>query len=212
MVKLENTLMIIFMLFTIGFSTFMGSLGISSSANDTNTTNMTTESNIAKLASSPSVTAVADPTPSTTGTSPSVSISVNSQVNLGNVIADGSEYSYPSATQVNASASEITYIWDSNNDKLNLYVKASGDLTRSSDNIPLSNLKYNGFSNSKTSFTTDYVKIESWTFSPSWVFLLRYNWTASGNVSGNYYLTVPTGVSPGTYKTTVYYLAMIQQQ
>lgn len=212
MVKLENTLMIVFILFTIGFSTFFGSLGISSSANDNNTTNITTESNSAKLASSPSVTAVVDPTPATTGTNPSVSISVNSPVNLGNVIADGSEYSYSSATQVNVSASEITYIWDSNNDKLNLYVKSSGDLTSSSDDIPLSNLKYNGFSNSKTSFTTDYAKIESWAFSPSWVFLLRYNWTASGTVNGNYYLTVPKGVSPGTYQTTVYYLAMIQQQ
>ena len=105
---------------------------------------------------------MADPTPSSTGWSQDVSLQVTPSMNLSNVIADGSEYVYPSATQVNASASEITYIWDSNNDKLNLYVKSSGDLTSSSDDIPLSNLKYNGFSNSKTSFTTDYVKIESW--------------------------------------------------
>ena len=204
MVKIENTFLIGVMLLIIVF----GFVGTSTSANDTNATN--TSQNITMDSSA--VTAMADPTPSSTGWSQEVSLQVTPSMNLSNVIADGSEYTYPSATQVNASASEITYIWDSNNDKLNLYVKSSGDLTSSSDDIPLSNLKYNGFSNSKTSFTTDYVKIESWAFSPSWVFLLRYNWTASGTVNGNYYLTVPTGVSPGTYQTTVYYLAMIQQQ
>ncbi len=35
-----------------------------------------------------------------------------------------------------------------------------------------------------------------------------YN-TVSDNVNGNYYLTIPTGTTPGTYSTTIYYMAMI---
>lgn len=203
LVDIENTILILFIVLIIGFGTFFGFVGTSSSANDTtNTTNATNSINVMAEASTPS-----DPTSSASGINPSVSLSVTSPVDLDNVTADGSEYPYPSITQVSASASE-TGILAPITDNLNLFVKASGDLTSSLDTIPLSNFQYDGFSNSKTFFTTGYVKIESWRFSSSldsWP-----TWTASGSVNGNYYLTVPTGSAAGTYTTTVYYLAIIQ--
>lgn len=205
------------MVFVIVFGTFFGSLGTSSSANDTNTintTNTTPVKNVNKMAASQSLTAMADPTPGTTGTNPSVSISVTPSVNLGNVIADGSEYSYPSTTHVSVSATEETPWFTSNNDKLNLYVKSSGDFISASDSIPLSNFRYDGFSNSglsKTSFTTDYVKVNSWGFTYTLGLFVRY-WSSSANVNGNYYLTVPAGSAAETYTTTVYYMAVIQLQ
>jgi hypothetical protein len=212
LVKIENTVLMVIMVSIIGFAAFFGFIGTSSSANDTNITNSTTNTNVTHVASvsSSAVTAAADPTPSASGINPSVSLSVNSPANLGTVVADGSEYPYPKEANVTVSASETTYILQSNNDKLNLYVKASGDLTSPSDSIPLSNLKYDGFSNSKTSFTTDYVEIESWGFSSTWVPLFYLSWSASGSANGNYYLTVPTGVAGETYATNIYYLAIIQ--
>jgi hypothetical protein len=210
--KIENTILMVIMVSIISLVAFFGFIGTSSSTNDTNTTNSTNTTNIANVAtaSSSAVTAAADPTPSASGTNPSVSLSVNSPANLGTVVADGSEYSYPKEANVTASANETTYILQSNTDKLNLYVKASGDLISPSDSIPLSNLKYDGFSTSKTSFTTDYVEVESWRFSSTWVPLFYLSWSASGSVNGNYYLTVPTGVAGETYTTTIYYLAIIQ--
>lgn len=192
-----------------------GFVGTSTSANDTNATN-TSQDDYVTMDSS-AVTPMDDPTPGTTGTRPKVSISVTSAVNLGNnVIADGSEHFYPSATQVNVSASERTGWFVSNNDKLNLYVKASGDLVSASDSIPLTNLKYNGFNSTlaPTSFFRDYTKVKSWDFTYAWgdIGLFIVDWSSSANVQGNYYLTVPTGVSHGTYKTTVYYLAIIELQ
>jgi hypothetical protein len=210
LVDIEGTVLVLLLTLIVGFSTFFGFVGTSSSANDTNVTNITNTSNVTRASSA--VTALADPTPNVSGSSSTVSISVTSPINLKNVIADGSTYNYTSVTQVNASATEAGWFLYTLNDNLNLYVKASGDLASDSDIIPLNNLKYDGFSNSglfQTSFSTDYAEINSWGF--TYVSGLLYtHWSTSANVNGNYYLTVPTGVSSGTYNTTVYYVAMIQ--
>lgn len=211
LVDIEGTVLVLLLVLIVSFSTFFGFIGTSSSANDTNVTNITNTSKVTMASSA--VTASADPTPSASGISPSVSISVSSPVDLGNVIADGSTYNYIGVTQVNASASEITYIWNSNDDDLNLYVKASGDLTSPSDNIPLSNLQYDGFSNSslsRTHFTTDYNQVKSWNFQSTGSFLIWESWGVSASVNANYYLTVPTGIAGESYTTMIYYLAIIQ--
>ena len=223
MLDIENSVLILVMIFVMGFSSFFGFIGTASSVNDTNVTNATNTTNITMASSA--VTAMADPTPSTTATNPSVSINITSSVNLSTVVADGSEYPYSSVTQVNVSASEYNSNLPPNwpfygpsyaDDTLNLYTKATGDLVSSLDNISINNLKYSGFSNSslpKTSFTNDYSKTNTWNIPYSswdWGYWMSY-YSISKSVNGNYYLTVPTGVSSGTYKTTIYYLAILQE-
>lgn len=209
MVDIKNTFLVVLVVSIIGFGTFFGFMGTSSSANDTNTTNLTDNTN-----STPqSLTASVDPPSNATGYDPSVSISVTPSADFGTVIADGSEYNN-SETQVNVSATEFL---DSNkklNDKLYLYTKASGDLNGAYESIPLSNLEYDGFSSStltKTPFSMDYAKVTSWIFNkqPGGGSYKEYD--ASASVTANYHLTVPAGAAGGTYTTTVYYLAVIQQ-
>jgi hypothetical protein len=210
LVDIEGTVLVLLLVLIVSFSTFFGFVGTSSSANDTNVTNITNTSNVTRASSA--VTALADPEPSATDPDAAVSLEVTPSTNLGDRIADGSELSYPSVTQVNVTADETTWRWEQLNDKLNLYVKVTGDLISPSDSIPLNNFKYDGFSNSslsKTSFTTDYNKVKSWNFQYTNVLLWK-TWSVSDSVNGNYYLTVPMGSAGETYTTTVYYLAIIQ--
>lgn len=205
-VEIEKTILIGLVVLIIGFGTFFGSMGSSSSANDTNSTNITNSTD-------QTVSLMADPTPSVTGSNPSVSITVSSPVDLGTVIADGSEYVYPSIVTVDVNALEYIPPPPKTNDKLNLYVKSSGDLFSDSDSIPLDNLEYDGFSNSalsKTSFLTDYVQAKSWSFTKGNKVGNNFEMVVSDSVNANYYLTVPAGVAGETYTTTVYYLAIIQ--
>lgn len=191
MKKLENIILTIIILFILFSSTFFVSLNISSSANETNQTNKT---NITKNITAPSPQAV--------GLFPSVSIQVTPQsLNLGSLVSDGVENSYLSCTKVKLSASQ----WFSDG-TLTLYVKANGDLLSDSNSINLNNLKYDGFSNSnlnKNVFTTSYSSVKSWDMTGSIYF------SVSDNINGNYYLTIPTGTTPGTYSNNIYYMAMI---
>ncbi|MBP2046796.1 hypothetical protein [Methanobacterium aggregans] len=210
LVDIEGTVLVLLLVLIVGFSTFFGFVGTSSSANDTNVTNTTNDTNF--TSDSFAVTDLDDPEPSATDPDADVSLEVTPSANLSNRIADGSELPYPSVTQVNVTADETTWRWEQLNDKLNLYVKVTGDLISPSDSIPLDNFKYDGFSNSslsKTSFKTDYNKVKSWNFQYTNVLLWR-TWSVSDSVNGNYYLTVPMGSAGETYTTTVYYLVIIQ--
>ena len=176
------------MVFLIGFGTFFGSIGTSSSANDTNNTTNITQQTIASQV-----------TPQSRGWFPSVSLDVTPAVDSGNRVSDGLEIAYPSVTQINASGSE----WFPGSDTLNLYVRASGNFVSGSNTILLNNFKYDGFSNSalsKTSFTTTNSQIQSWSMA---------SWSVDETVYGNYYFTVPMGSTDGTYTTTVYYTVML---
>jgi hypothetical protein len=134
---------------------------------------------------------------------PQVSLTVTSSVDFGNRIADGLETPYTSASQIDASGSEFF----PQGDDLNLYVRASGDLSSGTYSIPLNNLKYNGFSNSslpKTSFTTNNARIQSWPLGTG------FYGSVSQTVYGNYYLTIPMGTAGGTYNTTIIYTVILE--
>lgn len=195
MEELKNTILIVFIVLIVSLGTFFGSMATSSSANDTNITNN----------SSNKTNDSVEIMPMASGLAPEVSISVSSPINLGTEIPDGLENSYPSITQVNASASEWLTAAD---DRLNLYVRASGNFLSGSETIPLVNFKYNGYGNSslpKTSFTTTNVRVQSWPLGGSWLFR-----SVSRTVYGNYYLTIPMGTPEGTYTTTIYYTAILE--
>lgn len=192
MKELKNTILIVFIVLIVSLGAFFGSVATSSSANETNITNNSSKINN----NSSSIT------PMSTGWDPQVSISVSPSINLGNRIADGLESSHLSVTQVNATGSDFNI----QRETLNLYVRATGDLSDGTYTIPLNNLKYDGFSNSslpKTSFTTTNARIQSWP-------LEGFLWVSvSKSVYGNYYLTVPMGTASGTYSTTIIYTAML---
>ncbi len=115
-----------------------------------------------------------------------------STVNLGTLMPDGTEHSYPGVTTV--SVTDWGFIFDTN-----LYVRASGAFVNTADpssTIPLSNFKYdNPDTGSKTSFTTSSTLIRTWTS-----FLIL-----NDDVSLNYYLTIPTFTTNGSYTTTITY-------
>lgn len=192
---IKNTILIVFTVLIVSLGAFFGSMATSSSANDTNITNnssnMTNDS--------------VEIMPMASGYNPQVSISVSSPINLGTEIPDGLENSYPSITQVNASASQ----WFTNaDDSLNLYVRASGNFLSGSETIPLVNFRYDGYGNStlpKTSFTTTNARVQSWPLGGSWLYR-----SVSRTVNGNYYLTIPMGTPEGTYTTTIYYTAILE--
>ena len=111
-------------------------------------------------------------------------------LNLGTVQADNSETSFLGRTSISVTALGTT----------DLYVRASGNLVSSTDNIALSNFQYDGFNNAtltKRPFTTTDTRVRRWTG----IFI-------SDTVPVNYYLRVPTGTDPGTYSVTVYYTAV----
>lgn len=192
--EFQNTFFILFIVVIIGSGLFFGSINTSNSANDTNITNNS---------SNKTNNTTSGVTPLASGIFPSVSLTVTSNVNLGVRIPDGLESSYPSVSQVDVSGWELF----PGGDDLNLYVRASGNFISGSNNIPLSNFKYDGFSNSglaKTSFTTTNTLVKSWPMGSGIV------GSVSDTVYGNYYLTVPMGTTGGTYTTTVYYTAILE--
>ena len=191
MEELNNTILIVFIVLIVSLGAFFGSVATSSSANDTNVTNNTTNNTSKEI------------TLAARGAFPSVSLDVTSSVDLGTQVPDGSEISYPSFVQVNASAWELF----PQGDNLNVYVRASGDFISGSNNIALSNFKYDGFSNSnltKTSFTTTNTRIQSWPMGNGLV------GSITRSVYGNYYMTIPMGSAEGTYTTTIYYTAILE--
>ena len=181
------------------FSTFL-SLNDASSTNitDQNVTNQT----VAETSTASQAQAQAQPN----GWFPEVSISLNNtNLNLGERIADDSEWPYLAQTSVTVSGSEYL----SSTDILDLYVR-SGDFGDGSNSIALKNFKYDGFSSSslsKTTFTTTDTLVRSWNLQTGPFGLY---WSVSDTVPANYYLTVPWGTSPGTYRTTVYYTVMLE--
>ena len=138
LIKIENTLLVVLVMFIIIFSTFFMSIGTSNSVNDTNITNQTNNTNSTNITKNLS----SDISPQSVGLWPSVSIQVTPQkLDLGSRINDGSEQSYTNSTQVELSASQ--WLADGT---LNLYIRSSGDFNSGSDTIVLNNFKYNGFS------------------------------------------------------------------
>ncbi len=115
-----------------------------------------------------------------------------STVNLGTVMPDGSLHSYPGIATV--TVTDWGLIFDTD-----LYVRASGAFVNTADpssTIPLSNFQYdNPTTGSRTSFTTSNELVKTWT---SFLIMQR-------TVSMNYYLTVPTFTTNGTYTTTIMY-------
>lgn len=116
-----------------------------------------------------------------------------STVNLGTLMPDGTEHSYPGITTV--TVTDYGLIFDTN-----LYVRANGAFVNTADPtsiIPLSNFQYdNPNTRSKTSFTTSTTRIKLW--EDSFIYL-------RDTVSMNYYLTIPTYTRNGTYTTTIIY-------
>ncbi|MBP2046795.1 hypothetical protein [Methanobacterium aggregans] len=216
--KIEKIVLIVIMVFLIFLGTF-GSFGTSiSSINDTNITNTTKLTNTTSKSSSLVTLAAAAPSSSSY-----TSLTVTpSSVDLGSVLADNSENSYPSQTTIEVCAGDFVSF-----NRLNLYVKSAGDLDSGTDNIPINNLKYDGFGSSslqKTSFNTNYNLVTYWntqsfryhnTYSNR-VYYVASDYDIYGNTiylspittSANYYLTVPFGTSPGTYQTTIEYIAI----
>lgn len=119
----------------------------------------------------------------------------NGTIDLGNLPADNVEKEW----QGGNTAEEVHSY---SNVAIDLYVRASGNLTNGTNNITISNLKYAdyGASVSKTSFTTTYVQVLG-------------NWgppehLGSLTVPVDLYLTVPLGAVPGLYTTTIYHAAV----
>jgi hypothetical protein len=204
--NLQNTFLILLIVSIMVFSTFL-SLNDASSANitDQNVTNQT----VAETSTASQAQAQAQ----ANGWGQSVSISLNNtNLNLGERIADDSEWPYLAQTSVTVSGSESDWWWTTQVDKLNLYVR-SDDFSDGSNSIVLNNFKYDGFSNSrlsKTAFTTNNALVRSWPLQVQSTGFLYYNYGVSDTVPANYYLKVPWGTSPGTYRTTVYYTVMME--
>ncbi len=176
---------ILFMALVISFIT-VGILSVyadsSNSLNGTNnSTNSTTKAMTKSAAVHPNVWYI--------------SVEVDpSTVDLGNLTANGITNYYPGATTVT-----VTSIIGINT---RLYVHASGNLINGSNQIPLSNLRYDCNSTNphitETSFTTSDVLIEN-----NYYFLIN-----SKEYTMDYYFTVPVDTSSGIYNTSVTYTAM----
>lgn len=148
---------------------------------DNNTTTNTSLNNTTNLSVQPmSANAAVTVSPST--------------VNLGTLMPDGTQHSYPGITTVRVTDSGLLY-------RTTLSVKASGAFVNTRDpssTISLSNFMYdNPQSGAKTAFTTGTVQIDQWT---GWIF-----GPVDETVSMNYYLTIPTFTTNGTYTTTITY-------
>lgn len=116
-------------------------------------------------------------------------------INLGTLPADGKEYTFTSAANVTVTA------WALLVDDGNVTVRASGNFVNSADTsktIPLTNFKYGcqGYVD-KTSFTTSDSLVANYDV----ILYSRITYHM------DYYLTIPTGTDPGTYTTTIYYMA-----
>ncbi len=187
--KSQKMFLISLLVIPLIISIFFSSLSIVSSENDTllnssNITNGTTKLIHLNVLSQQDQTAA-------------ITIQVTPQsVDLGNRLADGSEWSYLDQTYVSVTANNL-----SATDKVDLYVRAS-DLSSGSSVIDLSNFKYDGFSNStlsKTHFTEADTKVKTWD-----------NTLTSQTVPVNYYLNVPFNTPSGTYSSTITYTLVVE--
>ncbi|MDI6702416.1 hypothetical protein [Methanothermobacter wolfeii] len=114
-----------------------------------------------------------------------------STVTLGTVYPDGVERSYTNIVNV-----RVLYFLSFRD---TLSVRASGDMintANSSQNIPISNLKFSTSSVSKRSFTTSNYVIETYS-----------GFGGSIDVPMSLYITVPPYTDPGTYSVTLIYTA-----
>ncbi len=121
----------------------------------------------------------------------------NSTVYMKNLSINGMENSW-----IGDTCSE--QLQSLSNVNINIYIKASGDFTNPYNNetVPLANFYFAGGNNSnvKTQITTNYVNVAS-----KWSQL----YSGEKNVLPiNLYLTVPLGTKPGSYTTTIYYVAV----
>ena len=122
----------------------------------------------------------------------SISVDITpSTVNFGAFDADGSEHAY-TGTDVTVTAIGFS---------ANLYVRSAGDLSSSTNTIPLNNFKYSCSDAdpviSKTAFTTTNTLVDSYSY-------LLIN---SKTYNMYYYLTIPPGTDSGNYNTTITYTA-----
>ena len=157
----------------------------SNSLNSSNVTNSTNSTNVTKSVTN---NAVIQPM------SVFISLDVSpTAVTVTNLMADGTERSIGTTT-----AHVQSWLGSGN-----LYVSSSGDFISSTDNIPLSNFKFECTNSNpvvnKRSFTTSDYSISRYSSG----LLTPYDYTY--NI--NYYLTVPVGTAPGTYTTTITYTA-----
>lgn len=121
------------------------------------------------------------------------STGVNSTINLGSLEADGLQKSWNGG--INGEQ-----ILSYSNVKIDVYTRASGNLTSGNSSIPLNKFLYRGGNiSTPTSFETNYTQIiDGWSKAQG-----------SPNVAPiNLYLTVPYGTEPGTYTTTIYFMAV----
>ena len=120
----------------------------------------------------------------------------NSTINLGALTADGIQKTF-----TGGATGEQLYTYS--NVAIDVYTKASGDLTGSSGSIALSNFLFNGGNvvSGPTAFTTSYARMyNSWDKAP---LNPGYN-VAPIDLS----LTVPFGTAPGNYSNIVYFSAV----
>lgn len=218
MLDIENSVLILVIIFVIGFSSFFGYIGTASSVNDTNTTHAKV-TKITKIGSNSGTTGrLMAPAAAKPSKNSFTYLSVTpTTLDLGSALADNSERSYPAATTIETCAGDFNSF-----NSLNLYVKASGDMNSGTGSIPINNLKFDGFGSSslqKTSFNKGYHLLTSWkTQYDYWyeVYYVASDLSYYGgtiyltpiNTTANYYLTVPFGTSPGTYQVTITYLAI----
>lgn len=119
----------------------------------------------------------------------------NSTINMGSLQADGSQQSWTGG--INGQQ-----LYSYSNVKIDVYTRASGNLTNGNNSIPLNKFLYQGGDvSTATPFTTSYTQIiDNWDKSHG-----------SPNIAPiNLYLTVPYGTEAGTYTTTVYFTAVQQ--
>jgi hypothetical protein len=117
----------------------------------------------------------------------------NSTINLGSLEADGFQKSWNGG--INGEQ-----IFSYSNVKIDVYTRASGDLTSGNSSIPLNKFLFTGGDiSTPTPFATNYTQIiDDWS-------------KAQGNPNTapiTLYLTVPYGTEPGKYNTTVYFTAV----
>jgi len=118
----------------------------------------------------------------------------NSTISLGALTADGIQKTFSGGA-----TGEQLYTYS--NIAIDVYTKASGDLTDGSNTIALSNFLYKGGSaTTATPFSTSYAKMyNNWAKAPQ----------GSYNVAPiELDLTVPFGTAPSSYTNTVYFSAV----
>lgn len=138
-----------------------------------------------------------------------VQVNVNSNVAISTSWNSGVDNSTMSLGSVQADNAQNTWIggiygeqlFSYSNVKIDVYTRASGNLTDGNKSIPLSNFLYQGGDiGTATSFSTNYTRvIDDW------------DKTHQGNSNVapiNMYLMVPFGTEPGNYTTTVYFTAV----